>query len=389
MKVGPVLGVKGAFMKTSAQKLFSKFQSRVQASVGIGLCALALTTAGCNKQPGSFSLLSDGNSFKQNDVEINGKIDVLWVVDNSGSMQTSQENVAKNFSSFISKFKDKGYDFRIAVITSDAYRVAPYVGASADRAKFRDGANGKNSGVFVINPDTPNLEQTFITNIMQGIYGSGDERAFSSIEWALDSTQNAPYIPSDFLREGAFLAVIIVSDEDDFSYDGGSLNENYSDTRMHKVQRYVEYLDQKMKVVDGARSSKYNVNAISILDDSCRLQLDPGGNGAQKIGRRYIELADATGGVKGSLCSDFGSTLADISSKIIQLRSKFYLGGEPNPETIRVIVNGQEIPRVVPGVQEGGFIYDSSDNSIMFVGDGYTPGPGANIQVSFDPKGLR
>jgi hypothetical protein len=267
------------------------------------------------------------------------------------------------------------------------------VGAKDNREKFRDGAGQNHSGVFVIEPSTPNLEQTFITNIMQGVYGSGDERAFSSFEWALNSEINKEFIPSNFLRPDAFLAVIIVSDEDDFSYDGGALNENYNDPALHKIERYVNFLDEKMglttEALKAGRSSKYNVNAISILDDACRLKLDPGGNGAQKIGRRYIELANATGGVKGSLCSDFGSTLADISAKIIQLRSKFYLNGEPNPETIRVIVNGQEIPRVVPGVQEGGFIYDSSDNSIMFVGDGYTPGPGASIQVSFDPKGLR
>ena len=47
------------------------------------------------------------------------KIDVLWVVDNSGSMAARQENLAKNFQSFIGIFSRGQIDFRLAVTTSN------------------------------------------------------------------------------------------------------------------------------------------------------------------------------------------------------------------------------------------------------------------------------
>src|SRR6476661_1030667 len=52
------------------------------------------------------------------------KIDVLWVVDNSGSMAPRQQNLARNFSSFIDVFTKNSINFRIAVTTTDIFKSA-------------------------------------------------------------------------------------------------------------------------------------------------------------------------------------------------------------------------------------------------------------------------
>ena len=44
--------------------------------------------------------------------------DILFIVDNSGSMQEEQQNLADNFSLFINQIAGSG-DYRIAVITTD------------------------------------------------------------------------------------------------------------------------------------------------------------------------------------------------------------------------------------------------------------------------------
>src|SRR5690242_20617262 len=49
-------------------------------------------------------------------------IDVLWVVDNSGSMAPRQENVAKNFQAFMEVFQKSGIDYRLAVTTTDIFK---------------------------------------------------------------------------------------------------------------------------------------------------------------------------------------------------------------------------------------------------------------------------
>lgn len=343
-----------------------------------GLLSMALMTSACGNKAASFSLLADENNFQQNSSSTNGKIDVLWVIDNSGSMKTSQEAVAQNFARFIEKFNQKGFDYRMAVTTSDAYM--DLFGAPATQSRFRDGTDQTgHTGVFVIDPNTPNLEQVFLKNIIQGINGSGDERAFQSMRQTLNNPMNA-----GFPRPDAFLSVIIISDEDDFSHDGAeSRAGSYSYSGMHTVDSYISYLDGVTNATPETRSRAYNVNSIAILDDQCKTILERN-NAGLKIGRRYIELSDKTSGIKGSLCSDFGTTLSDISNRIIELTTQFYLNREPNPDTIVVTVDGQSAPRD----PVNGFVYHPDTNSITFHG-AWVPGPGASIGVKFDPVSLK
>ncbi|MGE0634588.1 MAG: hypothetical protein AB7O96_19400, partial [Pseudobdellovibrionaceae bacterium] len=195
------------------------------------LMLVACLGMGCEKSARSFSLLADDAVFQQSPLVVQRKVDILWVVDNSGSMETSQSNLASSFQSFIERFQGLNYDFRMAVTTSDAYR-AQYNGNTA-LVRFRDGdiTQPTGSGVRVMSNETPDLNNVFITNILQGTSGSGDERAFQSFKAALEYSEN-----SDFRREDAFLAIIIVSDEDDFSADTGSfLLDNYNDPRLLPV----------------------------------------------------------------------------------------------------------------------------------------------------------
>lgn len=356
-----------------------------RAAVMSSMIAASLFTTACGSDVTSFSLLSDENRFQQNTSSTNGKIDILWVVDNSGSMDSSQQAVADNFARFIELFQSKGYDYRIAVTTTDAYRVE--FGASASVAKFRDGVSGRRTGVFVIDPSTPNLAQTFLTNIKQGINGNGDERAFQSFRAALDSSLNDEF---NFPRPDAFFSVVIVSDEDDFSHDSStSRGGQYSYAGLHTPASYAEYLDDLMGVTPDNRSTRYNVNSIAIFDQACKEDLERR-YGGQKFGHRYLELSELTSGISGSICGDFGTTLSDISSKIVELRTQFYLDREPRPETIVVHIDGVSVPRVDEGAPAPwhGFRYHADTNSITFHGT-YVPQSGSSIAVKFDPTTLK
>lgn len=57
--------------------------------------------------------------------EVNTKIDILWVVDNSGSMDVSQERLREGFSAFATKYMKPNWDIRNAVITTDTYLANP------------------------------------------------------------------------------------------------------------------------------------------------------------------------------------------------------------------------------------------------------------------------
>jgi hypothetical protein len=346
--------------------------------------AVAMTVVACGKGTTSYSILADSSTFNQSSSTINNKIDVLWIIDNSGSMLSSQQNLAANFPSFINQFTSKNYDFQIAVNASDAYLAQSplwdsyyaqnphpsyYEGQSQSlKGKFRDGVGSTHSGFFVLTPSTPNLVQNFVTNAMVGINGRGDERSFQSMEASLNSAHN-----SGFVRDGGHLAVILLTDEDDFSNPTTTAYESYV-AQLTSIDYYVSFLNN----ITGSapNDKKYSVNTISVPDQACLNQIF---NGAQKIGNRVRALADATGGRKGSICGNFADELSALAQTIVQLSTKFNLGNKkPIPSTIVVRVNGLVVTD---------WSYESSSNSIVFI-NGYAPPQGSSINVTFDPESI-
>lgn len=342
---------------------------------------LAIGLVGCGSN--NFTLANDEASFAQNTKASSVPIDILWVVDNSGSMETSQQQVSQNVASFINKFKQTNFDYRIAVTTTEAYRaLGKFTGDNA-WSRFRDGTAATGySGYKLITPTTPNIEAVFDRNIKQGILGSADERGFESMEAALLNPDNR----AEFPRPGAYLAVIFLTDEEDFSWDGTAniqLDSNGNpvsnqDPRLHSIQRYLDILDQATGST--ATQKNYVVNTIAIFDDACRAQLATTFTG-RRVADRYAALTDATGGVKASLCSDFSTILSSISDTILEFSSKFFLNRIPDVSTLKIIVDGVEVPSI-------GWVYNPTENSISFK-TGFIPAKDARIVVRFTPMTLK
>ncbi len=345
--------------------------------------------AGCAKGGGSFSTLAASADFKQEAVYVPKKIDILWVIDNSGSMKTSQENLASNFQSFISRFNQYNFDFHMAVTTTDAWE--KQFNANSVKARLRDGAvlvtaqAATSSSVYIMDKNTPNLSNVFNINIRQGTLGNGDERAFESFKQTLQDPFGANLL---FHRSDAFLAIIVVSDEEDQSssevsfYEGTHPTTYLQNPKLYSVQSYIDYLDTYTGGTASGRN--YSVSNISVQDDACRLKLNSDGDTSRKVNVRYNQLSDATAGVKSSLCSDFGNTLQLISDSIIQLSSAFKLTREPIPETIVVTVNGASVPQDATN----GWTYDASTMIITFHGSS-VPGANASVKINFDPKSIQ
>lgn len=336
--------------------------------------SLLMLSACGSSQGTSYAILAGSESFQQVQSLQNNKVDVLWVIDNSGSMADDQANVANNFSSFIQSFSTKGFDYQIAVTGTDAWR-APFLG-NYDFSRFRTGSvvGGVGSGFHVITPTTPNLATVFGQNVQLGTSGSGDERAFSSFRAAFDNPQNA-----GFIRPNSFLAVIILSDEDDFSADVVNRpDRDYNYPGLHTVQSYVDYLDTLTGSTDPNRR-KYSVSTISVLDAACQAQ-----NTFSLVGTRYMQLATATKGQQMSLCSqNFGEDLRLLSSQIVKLTTQFNLAKTPLLETLVVKINGSVIPRNAPG----GYTYDATANSVVFE-EASAPPTGAIVTVDYIPERL-
>jgi hypothetical protein len=90
------------------------------------ICSVALLS-GCTQQiPGEFLLQQQNQTFTgQTKVQINTKIDMLWVVDNSSSMDVEQAKLRSGFAAFAQKYMQPTWDIRLAVIPTDLYLAAP------------------------------------------------------------------------------------------------------------------------------------------------------------------------------------------------------------------------------------------------------------------------
>jgi hypothetical protein len=240
------------------------------------------------------------------------KLDLLFVIDNSGSVMPIQQKLVDSAKTLFDDLSKRGYDFRVAVTTSEAYLAGPIFANNLEMSLFRDGSRHTHSGVRVIDNNTPDRENVFITNVTQGINGSGDERAFSSMQASLLNPQNP-----EFLRSDSYLSVVILSDEDDFSsaarpeyswtYAQGIDDHDYASAALDSVDSYRQFLDQLTNSTPYAR--RYSVSAITVLDNSCMA------SPSAIIGKRYIELATKTNGVLASICD---TTFAPALRRIVE-----------------------------------------------------------------------
>jgi hypothetical protein len=171
------------------------------------------------------------------------QLDLLFVVDNSGSMTEEQANLKKNFPDFMRVLENipGGLpDTRIAVVSTNlgagptaVAKECPVLGdKGAFQAKAGCGLDTAKDGFFlkVDGKGTKNftgaLTDVFSCMATLGNAGCGYEHQLQSMRTALAAADPTTTIaPSNhgFLRKNAYLGIVILTDEDDCSGDGDAL----------------------------------------------------------------------------------------------------------------------------------------------------------------------
>ena len=233
------------------------------------------------------------------------KIDILWVIDNSGSMSSYQELLGKNFNSFINYFVSKPIseipDFNMAITTTDT------------------GENGRLRGDDVLNKDwvmDKELKELvlsfFPTYVRVGTSGSATEQGLKCSVLALEKN------PA-FFRADAPVIINIVTDEED-------------DDKVPVRQ----YLDRLNALKSGQRVI---INLIGLSGFS-----------------RYQEAVNNTRGKYLDIKSDFSNILESISGQMIEMARAFPLSQLPkDSKQLKIIVNGNE---------STDYTYDPGNNSL-------------------------
>ena len=173
----------------------------------------------------------------------NRNVDLLFLVDDSASMQSSQTNLLRNFPAFMNALKNLPGglpNIHVAVVSSD-------MGAGDGSIGSCDATGGKNgifqyaargactstgldpgatyiSDIAGVRNYTGNLEDTFSCIAALGEEGCGFEHQLAAITRALGADGRPP--PAEnvgFLRPDAYLAIVLITNEDDCSAPAGSL----------------------------------------------------------------------------------------------------------------------------------------------------------------------
>lgn len=310
----------------------------------------------CGQQGAFFSILPTGQSF-QGSVQSN-KIDVLWVIDNSGSMLTKQQNLANSFDDFMNLFTQKNYDFNMAIVTTDTY-AAP------------GGQEGNFQGVpTVISNSTPNFATVFKNNVVVGATGAADAKGLDAINLALSAAKLAG-VNTGFLRSDAHLVVIVLSDADD----------NDSTATVQETYDFLKSI--KPDTVDSATGrTRQMLSVHAVIDD----QTNPGPVlcVGSEDGVKFRQLANMANGTRMDICANnFSAGLANLSEEIASFISQVLLKQTPQTDTITVLVNGV----VVPQDATNGWTYESTGNKIVFHGSAI-PDDSAQINVTYIPTDI-
>ncbi len=278
--------------------------------------------------------------------ELHGKnkVDILWVIDNSGSMSENQEQVRVNSNEFISKFITKtGLQWKMGLISTDVSN-PPFVG-------FRPGD--------ALDYQSSNPVQLFQGAVKRlGIYGDAVERFYEPVLRAFDSHPH-------FLRQDAVLALIVVTDEEEQSTIS------------------LENFLQKIKGYKNDLKDVYTYGLFAASDDGCDTQTM-----FTYQSSRYKQFIDKTKGKKYSLCDpNIGAKLAEMGDDLVQqlVRPRLYLSARPVVNTITVTYKGELLKW---GQKDDGglWLYDYGNNAILFHDLDFAPGPEEKVTVNFETE---
>ena len=312
--------------------------------------------------------------------EAASRIDTLWVIDNSASMEPHQAELAASLTRFMQLFDRGLVDYRIAVTTTDVIR---------------------DKGELIGNPPivTPTLADpvaAFQRNVRVGTGGKGHEQAFEAARIAIEREKaranealaeraaclivcpaasqscrrdcERRYAP-EFMRPEAHLYLVFVSDEEEQSF--GEV-------------RYFQRLFEGALGVGNEDAVSVATICGDVPAPAC--QAEPG--------TRYVALAQATGG--------------RLALDAAGLKRKFTLSRPPDPETLALEIHYRcdtapeqmsrcetetracdgmtpEHPGIIcvpPMGEPNGWTYEPSTNGLLFHGDA-VPGLRSALVASY------
>jgi hypothetical protein len=284
-----------------------------------------------------------------------GKLDLLWVLDNTASMADERTGLRRGAEALLARLDAAGVDWTLGVTTTG---VGP---APSGSAPCPGGADGGESGRLfpvdrsmprLLTPATPGRSAALLRlmevggchAIEQGLEGAVRALTPPLVDQADDPRTAAPNDGNLGLRRAdAALAVMVFSDEDDES--------------PREVPLLTDLLERS------AGGAPFAFGAAVAPEAGCATAVEPG--------RRYLEAVARTRGASANVCDADLTPLADMATGLLEPRRLFRLQAPADPATLVVQVDG---------ASAGGWSYEVATASLLFT---TAPPAGARVEAAY------
>ncbi|MGH1340315.1 MAG: hypothetical protein ACRBN8_02095 [Nannocystales bacterium] len=253
------------------------------------------------------------------------KADILFVVDDSPSMASSQSTLVGSIPGFVDTLRtdlDEISSLHVGVVSTGAFNVEspdpPECDTLGALVTAPGGANSSNTdcGPFVSGgrymTEDDDLTEALSCALLLGTSGSTWQRPIDSARNAIAPALNAAGACNDgFIRDDALLVIVLITDIDDFNISQGMTNSGSMGGPVEWVQDVVD-----------RKGREEHVAVVSVVPtvppNACDGLLDPKDPEFFSPADRIIAFTRAfTHGVVGDICEpDFSAVLGDAIDSI-------------------------------------------------------------------------
>jgi len=284
--------------------------------------------------------------------------DIIWIIDESGSMSQEQQSVAANAVNFFNRAIAYGLDFRMGV--TDVH-----IGNNGILCTDQ----GQSNDFFLTPSNLSQFQACALEPWGSLTYEGGTEHGITQGYNAILNHLPRANQPNR-IRPDAQLVLIYVSDE---AAQEVQTSCGYSppwDPACIQTE-----IQPTLNLLQGISNPEAQGTAHAIVGPP------PSGCSTADLGGGYIDIATATGGQIASVCqSDLGSTLQIIIEDIVANSSPVVLQHYP----ISVSVAAAKDSLALERSRLDGFDYRSSANTIVFVNQEFDPLFPSEVIVSYE-----
>lgn len=289
-------------------------------------------------------------------------VDILFIVDDSGSVSDIQASIAARFGSLLSQLGK--LDYRIGITTTDVSSSASDSYNNPASVPNRNGLlqDGKliqvsGTGDYFVTPQTPNPGLAFGNTIKipetlacenagydPAQCPSGDPRAIYAANLLIGNN------PQDFLRPNVPLTIVIVSDSDERNSSEGEYATAFPQGPLDKTDSIAATLQSKFP----GKSLVVDAIVTKPGDTAC-YNSRYGRNGNPNLfafyAPVYANLVSKTGGVLGSICeNDYANQLGKIGAGASAQAQTVTLACQPPGNAYTVTYDPQPLSAITTSV---------------------------------------